>query len=1046
MKTCMRYLAVIFAVAMIICALSSVSAAFPDVASDNKYKSAIDTMTNLGIIGGYEDGTFRPDDLVRRDEMAKIIYVTFTTYTDAGEGTVTFPDVAKNSWAKGYISWCAGKAIVGGYEDGTFRPAGNITYDEALKMVCAMLGYTDFDSELWPVDVRTKGLIDLELGDNLDGIAGDAALTRAQVVQLVSNALDKPMYQAPKEDGQKNPFDFIFGGAGVVTTTDKATLKDNVWGVETVTAQVIGTENYGLRDYMNGIVGTKTEEEDEIVVRFNYDDGTAENKTVNLKDVGLDSYIGNNDGLIALNINLITKKGEEGYLSAQLVGTRKEDLTGGYASTDGVPTFKSGSSTFAQYGIKVEGVNYYDDRFLNLKRITYFDDIVLVTHGQIATNSTKVSNKFQLDYSWNYNYFRWNCCFLFGLTQGFDKVQKGIDADGDGWYDYILIEYAELFKVKSVTAKTVELEYLHKGSLSSWKAVPDIDLSAYTDIDGSPLYSGYEETTEAGVIKGLDFVFPIENVTVIGKLQEGAVIQGYQIGDTFTVTADAVPYTGYITKYDAAGKKYTIDNGKTLGGDYCSWNVWNSHNVAGNMFSNFNSSMKPLIGINDAGEFNYAKFWTIEDKIIWAEKVEADAASTATASYNKAILLYVTEATEPQVNEETKEYDVFYPAYLVIDGRTQLVNLNPTYAINKFSGESVAADGSKFRASVINDDGKQRIMYANLLVTYTVDSEGFYTLYTENESLVDPETKETIELVIPAAEGLTLSVNSQTGLYTVYLNGRPVQGKIVTNKDSIVYYPTFNEATGKHEYIESYIGDEIPKEFAEAAIRSNVYLTYNKEKDVHYISALVLAADFESATVDPDKANYENDARLHVYAIRGAEAVVEGKDIFAAYTFKSLNTLETIDEVNSKIKYNDATKTEMNKIYGWDATTKNYVEVTNTLESYFGGEIITDYLVEEDILFTTTFNEGIKIDDTVKLIAVTDKETAEIKAITVDELVEILELVEDYNEENSASETVTAKIGTYKDDKNLVCAAYVIIDWVEYDEELEALVIAGEAK
>ena len=130
-----------------------------------------------------------------------------------------------------------------------------------------------------------------------------------------------------------------------------------------------------------------------------------------------------------------------------------------------------------------------------------------------------------------------------------------------------------------------------------------------------------------------------------------------------------------------------LDSGKTLGGDYCSWNVWNSHSFAGTMFSNFNKSMNPLIGINSNGVFNYGKFWAIEDKIVWAEKVDADAASSSNAAHNKAILLYVTEATEPQINEETKEFEVFYPAYLVIDGRTHLVNLNPTYAVNKFSGE-----------------------------------------------------------------------------------------------------------------------------------------------------------------------------------------------------------------------------------------------------------------------------------------------------------------------------------------------------------------------
>lgn len=1043
MKTCMRYLAVIFAVAMIVCALSSVSAAFPDVAADNKYKASIDTMTNLGIIGGYEDGTFRPDDLVRRDEMAKIIYVSYTTYTDAGEGTLVFPDVAKNSWAKGYISWCAGKQIVGGYEDGTFRPAGNITYDEALKMVCAMLGYTDFSADLWPVDVRTKGLIDLELGVNLDGIAGDAALTRAQVVQLVFNALDKPLYQAPKSDDDKNSVDKFFSDLGLTVITDKTTLQGDVWGVETITAQVIGTENYGLRDYMNGIVGTKTDKEDVIVVRFNYADGTAENVTLELATVGLEAYSGKTDDLIALNIDIIKKKNaEDEYVSAELKGTRKDDLSGGYASTEGVPYFTSNNNKFAECGVKVEGVNYYDDRFLNLKRITYYDDFVLVTHGQISPGTTKASNKFTLDYSWGYNYYRWNCCFLFGLTQGYDKVQKGIDKDGDGWYDYILLEFAELFRVKKVTSKTVELEFIHKDS-KDWKAVPDINLAAYLDVDGvTPIYSGYEETTEQGFIPGLDFVFPIENVSAISTLKEGAIIQGYQIGDTFTVTSDAVPYVGYVTKYDAANRKYTIDSGKTVGGDYTTWNVWNSHHFAGSMFDKFNASMNPLIGINAEGKFNYGKFWTIEDKIIYAEKVESEAASGAKASYNKAILLYVTEATEPQINEETKQYETFYPAYLMIDGRTHLVNLNPKYAVNKFSGESVAADGSEFRASVIDDNGEQRIIYVNKLVTYTVDSEGYYTLYTENKPLVDPDTQKTIELVIPAEEGLTLSVNEKTGLFTISNNGKPIQGKIMKNEDSVIYYPEFKESTGKHEHMEYYVGDEIPTDFSDAPIRSDVYLTYDEEKNVYFIAALVLKGEFEdSADV---KSDYTNDARLHLYAINDVEATVDGSDVFAAYTFKTLTNLELVETVNNKVDYDEATKAEKNKVYAWDAALKNYVEVTTACESFKDSEIITDYLVEEGIIFTTSFDEGLLIDETVKLVAVADEETAEIKSITFAELIDVLNTVKEYNEDYSATETVTAKIGTYTDDNKDTCVAYIIIDWIEFDEELEQLVIAGK--
>jgi hypothetical protein len=172
MKTSMRYLAVVFAVAMMLCVLTVSAATFTDIKNDTPHVKAIESLTSLGILHGYEDGTFKPDLPVRRDEMAKLVYTTFTASTDAGDGVVTFPDVPANSWAKGYISWCAGKNIVGGYEDGTFKPEGNVTYDEALKMICAMLGYTDFKPGMWPVDVRLKALIDLNLGEELADLTG----------------------------------------------------------------------------------------------------------------------------------------------------------------------------------------------------------------------------------------------------------------------------------------------------------------------------------------------------------------------------------------------------------------------------------------------------------------------------------------------------------------------------------------------------------------------------------------------------------------------------------------------------------------------------------------------------------------------------------------------------------------------------------------------------------------------------------------------------------------------------------------------------------
>lgn len=219
---------ILIAVSVILAMLSlSVFAAdFPDVVEN---KQAIEALHSLEVIGGYEDGTFRPNDYVQRDEMAKIIFVLQTTLKDAGDGVTSFPDVDKNHWGKGYISYAANKNIIGGYEDGTFRPDNFVTYDEALKMVCGVLGYTDWNSNLWPIDVRQKGLTKLKLGEGIDAKGSDY-LTRAEVALLAYNALDADMNETKSEITQI--------GNLTITTSVPKTLKADVWNINDETNKV----------------------------------------------------------------------------------------------------------------------------------------------------------------------------------------------------------------------------------------------------------------------------------------------------------------------------------------------------------------------------------------------------------------------------------------------------------------------------------------------------------------------------------------------------------------------------------------------------------------------------------------------------------------------------------------------------------------------------------------------------------------------------------------------------------------------------------------
>lgn len=104
---------------------------FTDVAADQWYNNAISTLTNAGILDGYEDGTFRPNGKITRAEFATIAVRFFDL---SYEGKDLFPDIA-NHWAREYINQAASAGFVNGYEDGAFRPDNPITRAEAVTLV-----------------------------------------------------------------------------------------------------------------------------------------------------------------------------------------------------------------------------------------------------------------------------------------------------------------------------------------------------------------------------------------------------------------------------------------------------------------------------------------------------------------------------------------------------------------------------------------------------------------------------------------------------------------------------------------------------------------------------------------------------------------------------------------------------------------------------------------------------------------------------------------------------------------------------------------------
>ena len=107
---------------------------FTDVSADAWYNETVSTLANAGVLAGYEDGSFRPDAPITRAEYAAIA----TRFDDLAAGTSSFTDISGH-WAEAAINAAYSAGWVGGYEDGTFRPDQNITRAEAMALINRVL-------------------------------------------------------------------------------------------------------------------------------------------------------------------------------------------------------------------------------------------------------------------------------------------------------------------------------------------------------------------------------------------------------------------------------------------------------------------------------------------------------------------------------------------------------------------------------------------------------------------------------------------------------------------------------------------------------------------------------------------------------------------------------------------------------------------------------------------------------------------------------------------------------------------------------------------
>ena len=194
MKNLKKILALVLAFA---CAFTMFAgAAFTDQADIKVDSDVVDTLVSLGVVNGYTDGSFKPNDTVTRAEMAKMIYVLRTGNSDASaynNDKTSFTDV-NGHWAAGFIKYCQSVGIIAGQSATKFAPDQTVTAQEAAKMLLVTLGY----------DAQKAGLVGINWASKTNALADENGLLddvntsftgpcpRQYAAQLIYNAIDTP--------------------------------------------------------------------------------------------------------------------------------------------------------------------------------------------------------------------------------------------------------------------------------------------------------------------------------------------------------------------------------------------------------------------------------------------------------------------------------------------------------------------------------------------------------------------------------------------------------------------------------------------------------------------------------------------------------------------------------------------------------------------------------------------------------------------------------------------------------------------------------------
>lgn len=180
-----------------------------------------------GLIAGFEDGTYRPNQSVTRAQFAKLVNSLFGFKAQSAEN-VLFADVAGSAWYTETISIAKQAGYIKGYPDGSFQPGAAVTRQEAATMAASLFhlqaasdSSLDRFKDVGRIGAFAKGALDsMVSGGYLKGFADDTirptqAMSRAEAVVLLDRLAGEVLNKSGKREGLNEPGNLMITTTGV---------------------------------------------------------------------------------------------------------------------------------------------------------------------------------------------------------------------------------------------------------------------------------------------------------------------------------------------------------------------------------------------------------------------------------------------------------------------------------------------------------------------------------------------------------------------------------------------------------------------------------------------------------------------------------------------------------------------------------------------------------------------------------------------------------------------------------------------------------------